>query len=102
MYSYYLIILLSPLNKTHKNNHQKKQTQKKITNPEVKATIKVLPSGGQQWYSYFTENPVMTDDSNKGDFKSLFAKALGPEKFITMDEVQNSGKKISGYFRAGR
>ncbi|MCI3938580.1 hypothetical protein MQX03_15380 [Chryseobacterium aahli] len=72
-----------------------------ITNNNVKKAIEALESGDKIWYAYFTENPVMTDDGNKVDFKNFFAKALGSEKFITIDKVENEGKDIYGNFKAG-
>jgi len=73
----------------------------KITNPTVKSAVEALQSGDKSWYSYFTENPAMTDDGNKVDFKSFFSKALGEEKFLTIDKVENDGKYITGNFKAG-
>lgn len=96
-------------NKEITNNKHKKETIKtsqtmdttKITNENVKKAIEALQSGDKSWYSYFTENPVMTDDGNKVDFKNFFAKALGNEKFLTIDQVENDGKNIYGNFKAG-
>lgn len=73
-----------------------------ITNQTVRQAIEALQSGDQKWYSYFTENPVMTDDGNKTDFKGFFSKALGDEKFETIDKVENNGKDIYGLFKAGK
>lgn len=72
-----------------------------ITNNNVRKAIEALDSGDKIWYSYFTENPTMTDDGNKIDFKSFFATALGKEKFLTIDKVENDGKDIYGNFKAG-
>ncbi len=74
----------------------------KITNPKVKSAIEALQSGDKKWYSYFTENPKMTDDGNEIDFKPFFLKALGEEKFLTIDKVENDGKDIYGNFKAGK
>ncbi len=86
-----------------KINNQKQLTMNldNITNNIVKNAVEALQSGDKKWYSYFTENPVMTDDGNKVDFKSFFAKALGTEKFLTIDQVENDGKDIYGNFKAG-
>jgi len=73
----------------------------KISNENVRKAIEALQSGEKSWYSYFTENPVMTDDGNKINFKDFFAKALGSEKFLTIDKVENDGKDIYGNFKAG-
>jgi len=72
----------------------------KITNSTVKSAVEALQSGDKSWYSFFTENPTMTDDGNKVDFKSFFSKALHEEKFLTIDKVENDGKDITGNFKA--
>ncbi|RZS75464.1 hypothetical protein EV199_1330 [Pseudobacter ginsenosidimutans] len=74
----------------------------KITNEKVKQAIEALQSGDKGWYLFFTESPVMTDDGNTVDFKSFFAKALGNEKFLTIDKVENEGKDVYGNFKAGQ
>ncbi|KMQ68559.1 hypothetical protein ACM39_08635 [Chryseobacterium sp. FH2] len=91
--------------KTEKINNNYKNQQimdlNKIKNENVKNALEALESGDEIWYSYFTENPEMTDDGNKVDFKSFFAKALGNEKFLSIDRVENEGKDIYGNFKAG-
>ncbi|SIO37590.1 hypothetical protein SAMN05444409_3172 [Epilithonimonas zeae] len=89
----------------NKNSTIKKTQQtmdlSKITNSTVKSAVEALQSGDKSWYSFFTENPTMTDDGNKVDFKSFFSKALGEEKFLTIDKVENDGKDITENFKAG-
>lgn len=74
----------------------------KITNEKVKQAIQALQSVDKSWYTFFTENPAMTDDGNDVDFKSFFAKALGNEKFLSIDKVENDGKDVYGNFKAGQ
>ena len=74
----------------------------KITNNQVKDAIEALQSGNKSWYSYFIENPEMTDDGRKVEFKSFFAKALGDEKFLSIDKVEDEGKTVYGNFKAGQ
>ncbi|AZA94042.1 Uncharacterised protein [Chryseobacterium nakagawai] len=74
----------------------------KITDPQVKQAIEALQAGDKSWYSFFIENPAMTDDSNKVNFKSFFDNALGKEIFLTIDRVENNGKDIYGNFKAGQ
>ncbi|MCL1665927.1 hypothetical protein M2T78_16805 [Elizabethkingia ursingii] len=73
-----------------------------ITNVEVRKAIEALQSGDQNWYLYFTDNPEMTDDGHKVDFKSFFKKALGNEKFLSIDRVEDDGKTLYGNFKAGQ
>lgn len=94
--------------KTKKNrsqstiNNSNKMDLSKITNEKVKQAIEALQSGDKSWYSFFTPNPVMTDDGNNVDFKIFFAKALGEEKFLSIDKVENEGKDVYGNFKAGQ
>lgn len=74
----------------------------KLSNPIVKKAIEALQAGDKSWYSFFTENPEMTDDGNTVDFHNFFSKALGQEKFLTIDTVENEGKNVSGNFKAGQ
>ncbi|RZK57520.1 MAG: hypothetical protein EOO87_02665 [Pedobacter sp.] len=74
----------------------------KLTNETVKKAFEALQAGDKIWYTFFTENPIMTDDGNKVDFKNFFAKALGTEKFLTIDKVENDGNDIYGNFKAGQ
>ncbi len=73
-----------------------------IGNEQVRQAIEALQSGDKSWYGYFTEQPEMTDDGKKIDFRNFFATALGKEKFITIDKVENGGKDIYGNFKAGQ
>ncbi|MCS4304020.1 MULTISPECIES: hypothetical protein [Chryseobacterium] len=83
---------------------KKQQTMdvSKITDSQVKQAIEALQTGDKSWYSFFIENPAMTDDGNKVDFKSFFANALGKEVFLSIDRVENDGKDIYGNFKAGQ
>lgn len=83
---------------------KKQQTMdvSKITDPQVKQAIEALQTGDKSWYSFFIENPAMTDDGNTVDFKSFFANALGKEMFLSIDHIENDGKNIHGNFKAGQ
>lgn len=74
----------------------------KISDETVKQAISALQNADQAWYTYFTENPVMTDDGNTIDFKNFFEKALGTERFLSIDKVENEGKDVYGSFKAGQ
>lgn len=93
--------LKSKQNTEKKSKNTQTMDLSKITNPTVKEAMEALQNGDKIWYSFFTENPVMTDDGNKIDFKNFFSKALGTEKFLTIDKVENDGKDIYGNFKAG-
>lgn len=72
-----------------------------IKNENVRNAIQALQDGDKSWYSYFTDNPEMTDDGNPKDFHKFFKGALGKEKFLSIDKVENDGKNIIGNFKAG-
>lgn len=86
-----------------KPNQNKKEIKNsmdtsKLTNEMVKNAIEALQKGDAKWYSYFTENAVLTDDGRKMDFKKFFADALGHERFKSIDKVENDGKDVYGTF----
>jgi len=81
---------------------QKNMDLSKISDDMVKQAIQALQDGDKSWYGYFTENPLMTDDGNPVDFQSFFSNALGTEKFLNIDKVENEGKDIYGSFQAGK
>lgn len=89
-------------NSTSTSKKQQTMDLSKITDPQVKQAIEALQAGDKSWYHFFTENPTMTDDGNKVDFKSFFANALGKEIFLSIDHVENEGKEIHGNFKAGQ
>lgn len=88
--------------KTNTTQNQKSMDLSKITDETVRNAVQALQDGNQGWYSFFTDNPAMTDDGNTVDFKSFFANALGKEKFLTIDRVGDDGKEIYGNFQAGK
>ena len=89
---------------TTKQTTQTEQTMdlSKITNETVRQAVEALQAGDQSWYSFFTENPAMTDDGNTMNFKDFFGNALGNEKFLSIDKVENEGKDVYGNFNAGK
>ncbi|SFN43528.1 hypothetical protein SAMN05421594_2802 [Chryseobacterium oleae] len=88
--------------KTIRTQKQTNMDLSKITDDMVRQAIQALQDGDQNWYTFFTENPGMTDDGNTIDFKSFFSNALGKEKFLNIDKVENEGKDIYGNFEAGK
>lgn len=88
--------------KTTSTSKQSTMDLSKISDETVKQAISALQNGDASWYTYFTENPVMTDDGNTIDFKNFFDKALGTEHFLSIDKVENEGKDIYGNFKAGQ
>jgi len=83
----------------NKNDHM---DLSKISNNTVRKAIEALQAGSASWYGYFTADPEMMDDGRPVDFRSFFAKALGTEKFIDIDRVEDDGKSVYGRFNAGQ
>jgi hypothetical protein len=86
------------------SNSSKKEQNMDLTvikKENVRNAIQALQDGDKSWYSYFTDNPEMTDDGNPKDFHKFFKGALGKEKFLSIDKVENDGKNIIGNFKAG-
>jgi len=98
-----LLIALNLIAHRQSNSSKKSQNMDltKITNENVRNAIQALQDGDQSWYSYFTDNPQMTDDGNPKDFHKFFKGALGKEYFLSINKVENDGKNIIGKFKAG-
>lgn len=75
-----------------------------IKNQNVRNAISALQQNNLiEWYTYFTDNPVFTDDGRILDFKAFFSNAFDKkEKFLDIDRVENNGKSIYGNFYAGQ
>lgn len=75
-----------------------------ITNENVRKAIEALQANDKRnWYSYFTDDAVFSDDGRVLGFKSFFDNAFNhKEKFLDIDKVENGGKDIYGNFEAGQ
>jgi hypothetical protein len=73
----------------------------KLTNPIVKQAINALQAGDKQaWFTLFTNDAQLFDDGNKMNFKSFFEKALGHERFTSIDKVEQNGLHVYGKFHS--
>ncbi|MFC0516605.1 hypothetical protein ACFFGT_20530 [Mucilaginibacter angelicae] len=73
----------------------------KLTNPVVKQAIDALQSGDKQaWFALFGKDSQLFDDGNKMNFKSFFEKALGHERFTSIDKAEQNGTHIYGKFHS--
>lgn len=98
---FFILGMFGQTNAQQTNTQSKTMDLSKLTNKTVKDAIEALQAGDKRWYSFFVENPEMTDDGNSVNFKSFFSKALGTEKFLTIDKVENNGHDVYGNFKAG-
>ena len=73
----------------------------KLTNRKVKAAIDALQKGDQNaWFLHFAEEVVLYDDGNQMQFNNFFKKALGHERFTSIDKVENNGLDVYGHFHS--
>jgi hypothetical protein len=73
----------------------------KLTNPIVKKAIDALQAGDKKaWFALFTHDAELFDDGNKMNFKSFFEKALGHERFTSIDKVEHNSLNIYGKFHS--
>ncbi|SEO88365.1 hypothetical protein SAMN05192574_11541 [Mucilaginibacter gossypiicola] len=73
----------------------------KLTNPVVKQAIDALQSGDKKaWFALVDSDALLFDDGNKMNFKSFFEKALGHERFTSIDKVEQNGLHIYGKFHS--
>ena len=73
----------------------------KLTHKKVKAAIEALQKGdAKTWFTLFADDVVFYDDGNQMQFTNFFKKALGHERFTSIERVENSGKDIYGGFHS--
>jgi len=73
----------------------------KLTNTIVKKAIDALQTADSKtWFALFTADAALYDDGNKMNFRSFFEKALGHERFTSIDKVENNGLDLYGRFHS--
>ncbi|WP_186647902.1 hypothetical protein [Fluviispira vulneris] len=76
-----------------------KNITEKITNPKVKAAVDALQAGNlADWLACFSDNAKLFDDGKAMNLKSFSKDALGHEKFVSIDKVENNSMDIYGQF----
>lgn len=69
----------------------------KITSPVIRAAFDALQAGDKAaWFAQFTADAELVDDGRALDFVSFFEKAIGTEKFVSIDEIAHNGTEIVG------
>lgn len=72
-----------------------------LTNPTVKKAINALQFADKDtWFSLFTEDATLYDDGNKMEFRRFFEKAIGHERFTSIDKVEDNGLSLFGKFHS--
>lgn len=73
----------------------------KLSNSKVKAAITALQKGDEKaWFSLFTDDVQLYDDGNQMQFNNFFKKALGHERFTSIDKVEHNGLDVYGNFHS--
>lgn len=73
----------------------------KINNAVAKKAVNALQSADKDtWFSLFTNDAALYDDGNKMNFRSFFEKALGHERFTSIDKVEDNGLSMYGKFHS--
>lgn len=73
----------------------------KLNQPVVKKAIMALQAADSKtWFSLFTEDAALYDDGSSRNFKSFFDKAIGNERFLSIDKVQDNGLSLYGKFHS--
>ena len=73
----------------------------KLSNAKVKTAITALQNGDDKtWFSLFSADVKLYDDGNQMQFNNFFKKALGHERFKSIDKVENKGLDVYGNFHS--
>ncbi|MGE9310504.1 hypothetical protein ACLOAU_02605 [Niabella sp. CJ426] len=73
----------------------------KMSNTKVQAAIETWQKGDTvMWLSFFTADAKLLDDGHPRDFKKFSTEAIGHERFISIDRVENNGLDIYGSFHS--
>lgn len=73
----------------------------KLSNPKVKAAITALQKGdSKSWFALCAEDAILYDDGNQLQFNNFFKKAIGHERFTSIDMVENNGLDVYGGFHS--
>ena len=73
----------------------------KMTNPTVKAAIKALQLGDKQaWASLFESDATLYDDGSPRSLAKFTQEAVGHERFISIDHIENHGLDLTGRFHS--
>lgn len=66
-------------------------------------TIEALQAGGKTaWLALFAVDARLTDDGSPRSFTGFSEDVLGPERFASIDRVDNNGLDVYGSFRSDR
>jgi len=94
-----IVVLITPATTIQSQQTIRTMNTEKLTNPVVKKAINALQAADKNtWFSLFTQDAELYDDGNKMNFKNFFEKAIGHERFTSIDSVEDSGLSVYGKF----
>jgi hypothetical protein len=72
-----------------------------LTHPIVKAAIDALQQGNAPaWLALFEGGAKLYDDGSPRSLEKFTRDALGHERFISIDRVENGGLDLTGHFHS--
>lgn len=72
-----------------------------LSDKTVRSAIEAWQSGdAKAWLSFFTTDAKLLDDGHPRDFKKFSTEAIGHERFMSIDKVENNGRDIYGKFHS--
>ena len=72
-----------------------------LTNPTVRAVIKALQDGDKEaWAALFEPVATLYDDGSPRSLREFTREAVGHERFISIDRIDNGGLDLIGDFRS--
>jgi hypothetical protein len=72
-----------------------------LTNPTVKAAIEALQSGDRRgWAALFETDAALFDDGSPRSLEKFNEEALGHERFVSIEHVENQGLDLMGQFHS--
>jgi hypothetical protein len=67
----------------------------------VRAAIDALQAADERaWFGAFADNVQLFDDNSKINFKKFSLKAIGHERFTSIDKIENDGLTLYGNFQS--
>lgn len=76
---------------------------RRLTQPTVRAAILALQhSDARVWTSLFEDGARLYDDGRPRDLETFTREALGRERFISIERVENGGLDLTGRFHSDR
>ncbi len=85
------------------HSHKEAQTMKSdiIKNQTVRQAFEAWQEADtDSWFLLFTNNAELLDDGRPRDFNKFSKEAMGHERFLGLDRIDEEGTRISGRFHS--